>query len=80
MSYLIVFLLMGSLGVFWAKYIFAVQQGRALAAAFWDSAIVAAGAVVVLAYVGDVAALIPAIGGTFAGTYLMVRINKGRGG
>ena len=73
---------MKALGVFvlvlltdfwWAKYIRATTDRRAITSALYAAGLILLSSGVVLAYVEDPVMILPAVGGAFVGTYLSVK-------
>jgi len=60
----------------WAKYIETAAAGQALPAAFWSCMIFTFGAGVTIGYVNNHWMLIPVLLGSFAGTYLTIKLRK----
>ena len=80
MSYIIKFILvffaMGLADVCWTYYFIKIDERKSVAAGIWGSAIYLCGAFGVLSYTEDRTLIIPAVLGSFVGTYLTVEYKK----
>ena len=70
MKPLYVFLATALMDVFWAQYIRATAGKRAFAGGVYAALLLGLSATVVMAYVNNVAMILPAMAGAFVGTYL----------
>jgi len=80
LEFLGVLILVAIADIFWTKYIMSVNDGNALFAGFWSSAIMAAimaaSVISVSAYVGDNRMKLAAILGAFIGAFVAVRFKR----
>lgn len=69
----LVFLVVACADICWAKYIATASSKRPLPAACWAAAIYLAGAFTVVEYTQNHWLIIPALAGSFVGTWIGVR-------
>jgi len=75
-QFMLVFFAMAIADVCWTYYFIKIDERKSVAAGIWGSAIYVCGAFGVLSYTHDKTFIIPAILGSFLGTYLTVEYKK----
>lgn len=75
-QFILVFLAMTIADICWTLYFIKIDERKSVAAGIWGSAIYLCGAFGVMSYTQDKTLIIPAIIGSFVGTYLTVEYKK----
>ena len=80
LQFVLVFVAMAIADVCWTYYFIKIDERKSVQAGIWGSAIYMCSAFGVLSYTHDKTLIIPAILGSFVGTYLTVEYKKRKEG